>query len=373
MNKRLLGFFVIIVTLLSITVLTSCNILTKPSNKSKPFNNEPTSIRIIDMENREHILNTPPERIVAIGSALRLYTYMNSTNDLVGVERGQQSPETGRPYIIANPELLDLPIVGEGFPADPDPELLISLAPDVIIAGDIFDLERIEQLQRQINIPIIVVTCGSSAVFDKEMYQSLEIIGQIIGKEDRADNLIAYMEDCKNELYELTKDIPNDKRPSIYVGGLSHKGTHGIESTSGNSPVLNVIGANNVADDTGKTDSIMIDKEQLIKWDPDILIIDENGLSIVMDDYKKNHDFYKSLSAVKNKNVYGQLPYVSYYNNIETAMADIYYLGKILYPEEFKDIDPIKKADEIYTFILDMPLYNIMTDKYGGFKQISLE
>ncbi len=47
------------------------------------------------------------------------------------------------------------------------------------------------------------------------------------------------MEGCKNELLNLTKDIPEDKKLSIYIGGLSYKGVHGIESTSGNSPVLN--------------------------------------------------------------------------------------------------------------------------------------
>ena len=44
-----------------------------------------------------------------------------------------------------------------------------------------------------------------------------------------------------------------------------------------------------------------------------------------------------------------------YYNNIETALADIYYVGKVLYPEQFADIDPVEKADEIYSFSWDSP------------------
>ncbi len=87
---------------------------------------------------------------------------------------------------------------------------------------------------------------------------------------------------------------------------------------------------------------------------------------------KKNPDYYNALSAVRNGKVYGQLPYISYYNNIETAIADAYFLGKILYPNEFKDIDVIEKADQIYTFMLGKPLYNIMAEKYGGYKQIDL-
>ena len=90
------------------------------------------------------------------------------------------------------------------------------------------------------------------------MYKSLEIIGKIVQKEDKAEELIEYMEGCKNELLNLTKDIPEDKKLSIYIGGLSYKGVHGIESTSGNSPVLNIIGARNVVDELEKTGSIMI-------------------------------------------------------------------------------------------------------------------
>ncbi len=54
-------------------------------------------------------------------------------------------------------------------------------------------------------------------------------------------------------------------------------------------------------------------------------------------------------------------------------MADIYFLGKILYPKEFKDIDPVEKADEIYEFILGVKLYDEMAKKFGGYIEIDLE
>ena len=372
MKKKLSMLLAIMIFVMSI--LSGCTQTKELVNVEGEVDNDSlNSIEITDMAGRNVVLEGPIERVVAIGSALRIYTYVNGTEKLVGVEKGQQSTKTGRPYIIANPNLEELPLVGEGFPANPDPELLMNVNADVIIAGDILDVNQIEELQKKIGVPIVVIGCGSSAVFDQDMYDALTIIGKVVGKEDRSEELIEYMEGCKTELINLTKDISEDKKPSIYIGGLSYKGVHGIESTSGNSPVLNVIGAKNVVDDIGKSGSVMIDKEQLIKWDPDILIIDENGLSLVKEDYQKNPDYYNALSAVKNGKVYGQLPYVSYYNNIETAMADIYFLGKVLYPSEFKDIDVIEKADEIYTFMLGKPLYNIMAEKYGGYMQINLE
>lgn len=373
MKKKISILLTII--LLSMSVLSGC---TQSGNNQDHKENlteasNTNTLEITDMAGRDISLEGPIDKVVVIGSALRLYTYINGTEKLAGVEKKQQSPETGRPYIIANPELENLPIVGEGFPANPDPELLIEADPDVIIAGDILDVAEIEELQKKIGIPIVVVSRGDSTVFDEDMYKSLEIIGKIVEKEDRAEELIDFMEDCKAELTDLTKDIPEDEKPSIYVGGLSYKGNHGIESTEGDSPILNTIGAKNVADEIGKSNSIMIDKEQLVKWDPDILVIDENGLALVKEDYKKNPEYYKELAAVKNGQVYAQLPCTSYHKNIETAIANIYFLGKVLYPEEFKDINVIEKTDEIYTFMLGEPLYDIMAEKFGGYIEIDLE
>lgn len=359
-----------------LAIILACSLFAGCSGSADPAGSQNSAgadvIEFKDMGGREIKLEGDIERVVAIGSALRLYTYVAGTDKLVGVEKEQQNIESGRPYIMANPSLKDLPIIGEGHPADPDPELIIQVEPDVIIAGDIMDKASLEKLESKTGVPVVIINCGSTAVFDPNTYQAIRIIGKVIGREDRAQEVVNFMENCKQELADLTKDLPEEEKPTVYVGGLSHKGMHGIESTAGQSPLLTAIGAKNVVDELGKKSSIMIDKEQLIEWDPDILIIDENGLSIVMDDYRKNKDFYNSLSAVKNGKVYAQLPYVSYYNNVETAIADIYYVGKILYPDAFKDIDPAAKADEIYNFLLGQPLYSAMSERFGGFKQITL-
>ena len=129
------------------------------------------------------------------------------------------------------------------------------------------------------------------------------------------------------------------------------------------------IGAKNVIDETGKSGSLMIDKEKLLSWDPDILFLDAGGYSIVREDYKKNPAFYESLRAVKNGQVYNQIPFNNYTTNIDTAFADSYYAGKIIFPQQFQDIDPIKKSDEIYQFLLGKPLYAEIARDLGGFIQ----
>jgi iron complex transport system substrate-binding protein len=61
------------------------------------------------------------------------------------------------------------------------------------------------------------------------------------------------------------------------------------------------------------------------------------------------------LEAFKEGRVYGTLPYNYYHTNIAVALADAYYIGKVLYPDKFKDVDPEKKADEIFQVFLGKP------------------
>lgn len=357
--------------LLSTALLTGCG---KSAAEGQTSGSEAATrdIQIVDLANRNITLPALPEKIITLGSSARMYTYIAGTDKIVGVEKKHQDIGSARPYILAYPELADIAMVGEGFPTAADPELILALEPDVILAGDL-DMTEVQDLEQKTGIPVIVLSTGDDVIFDKSLYQSLEIIGQITGKTHRAEEVIAYMEDMKSDLEDRTKDIANTDKPSVYVGGLSYKGNHGIESTAGRSAMLDIIHANNIADEIGSSGSIIIDKEKLVDWDPDILIIDENGLSLVMEDYAKNPNYYKSLSAVARGQVYGQLPYISNYNNIETAMADVYYVGQILYPEAFKDIDPAEKADEIYQFMLNQPLYSKMQEKFGGYIKITLE
>ena len=366
-NRKTAAILVMSVLVLFLTATGRTG--TASSNKAA----EPSgTVEITDMAGRQIKLNGPPDRIIAIGSALRLYTYVAGTDKLVGVERKQQSVATGRPYIMANPSLEDLPLIGEGHPDDPDPELIMQAAPDVIIAGDIMDIKSLELLQQRTGVPVAIISQGTGTLFDDILYRAVRIIGDITGKRDRAGDVVRYMEKCKAELVGLTRDIPEQKKPGIYIGGLSHKGVHGIESTACRSDVLMAIGAKNVADELNATASVMIDKEKVIQWNPDILVIDAGGLNVVKQDYAKTPVFYNTLSAVKNGKVYCQLPDVAYYRNIETAIANIYFLGKLLYPGEFKNIDPERKADEIYLFMLGKPLYDKMAGLYGGFTVISL-
>jgi len=359
----------IIIAMLALTMilLAGCG-----GNSGEQKAGKPESLVVTDLAGRQVEITVPVEKVTAIGpGALRLVCYVGAAGKVVGIENMEKQWSTGRPYIMAYPELLDLPVVGQGGPdSTPDPEMLISVDPDVILVAYLVDTAKANELQSKTGIPVVVLSYGQLGTFDAEIFESIALIGEITGNTQRAQEVADYIKGCQDDLEERTVDIPEADKPTVYVGGLGMKGTHGIESTQGDFPPLAAINAVNVVDETGTGGSVMIDKEQLLEWDPDIIFIDESGYGMVVEDYKTNPGLYDSLRALKDGNFYGYLPYNYYTTNIDTAIADSYFMGKTVFPDAFEDMDPIEKADEIYEFLLGTAMYEQMAKDFGGFVQL---
>ena len=155
----------------------------------------------------------------------------------------------------------------------------------------------------------------------------------------------------------------------MYVGGIAFNGAHGFLSTDPAYAPLLMVNGNNVAASASVGGQMMIDKEKLLDWKPDVIFVDEASYALVKEDLKD--PVYQSLPAVKNGRVYGVMPYNWYANNYDTVLADAYYVGKTLYPEQFTDVDPALKADEIYTMLDGKPVYGDMKTLFGGFVPFS--
>jgi iron complex transport system substrate-binding protein len=95
-------------------------------------------------------------------------------------------------------------------------------------------------------------------------------------------------------------------------------------------------------------------------------------MDLVNEQYAQNPDFFNSLQAVQNKQVYSQLAYNNNYTNIEIALADAYYAGTVIYPDAFSDINIDEKADEIFEFLLGEKIYSQYVDAGQGFGPLTI-
>ncbi|MBA4396941.1 MAG: hypothetical protein C0394_06110 [Syntrophus sp. (in: bacteria)] len=330
-----------------------------------------------DMAGRSVRAPKSVHRIVALGpGALRLVVYLEVMDRVVGVEEAEKGrfPFAARPYgLAAREKIMALPSVGEGGAGrNPDPESILALKPDIIVAVGL-DAAQVSGLEAKTGIPVLVLNYGDIGVFREEALISLELLGRIVGREKRAADILRFIDDCRGDLQRRSAGSGSLEKPSVYVGGIGHKGRQGLNSTEAGFLPLVYAGGRNVADETGRSGRLFIDREKLLAWNPDVIFIDANGLDLIAADYAANPAFYHALGAVKTGRVYSLFPYNFYGTNIELALADAYFIGKVLYPGRFRDIDPAKKAAEIVLFLAGRPVFNEMNEAYRGFGAVSFE
>ena len=335
-----------------------------------PGENAGNTRTITDGAGRQVNVPEKVESIVCVGvGALRYTCYVGAQDLVVGVEDYEVKPGMSRLYNYVNfDKFKDLPVIGTN--GQPYTEEIIKLAPDVIVMSAYASVEA-DDLQAKTGTPVVVVP-GSDTTLDNGAYETIRIMGQLYGMESRATELTNYLKGIQKDLDDRTKDIPDSEKPSVYVAGVSFKGAHGFEGTEAGYGPFALIHANNLADTTGKTGAFDIDLEQVLSWDPDIIFLDFNGMKLINEDYAKNPDYYHSLTAVQEGKVYSQISFRSSASNLETALADAYYAACVMYPEQFKDVDPVAKAGEIFEKLLGTNPYEDLKEAGYEFRPIKI-
>lgn len=343
-------------------------------------------VKVTDAWGREVVIPENVTRVICSGpGCLRYLVYLEAQDMAVAVDDMEKSRDMfeSRPYYIAHPELKEKPLFGE-FRGHDNPELIVALdpAPQVIFKTYGNMGHDPVELQKKTGIPVVVLDYGQLCIGKKQMDETLLMMGRIIGCEQRAKDVIAFFDETIADLLKRTGDIPEEKRPTCYIGGIAYKGPHGITSTEPAYPPFIFINANNIAAEPKAKDKQLqqttFSVESLVVMDPDKIFVDPstiqggpevNGLCQLRDGAP-----FQVLTAVNKGEIYGVLPYNWYSQNHGSILADAYFIGKVLYPDSFRDIDPVNKADEIYTFLVGKPVYKEMDKSFGGmvFKKIDL-
>jgi len=383
MSKNIVLILGLIGAILTLALSAGCTgtdvTPTAPSGSSE--------LTVTDGFGRTVTVPSPPESVVCSGSGgLRYLVYLGGQDLVVGVDSIEKKDQAieGRPYALAyGSQFKNLPLIGE-FRGKDDPEKILGIGPEVVFktgsTGTAYGTSAAEAdtLQEKTGIPVVAFPYGSlrNDAEKAEMYGGLRVMGQVLEKQDRAEEVIAYIEATIADLEKRTGDIPEAEQKSVYVGGVSSAGAHGIISTEPAYPPFLWVHAKNVAAGMGAAHAD-IAKESLVDWNPDYIFIDAGTIQMESDGAigeLKTDPALQGLSAAKNGRVYGVLPYNFYNVNYETVLADAYFIGKTLYPERFEDVDPVRKANEIFAFFIGKPNFGDLNGQYRniGFTQISV-
>lgn len=326
-----------------------------------------------DMLSRKVQIPEKIDRIIALNAGmLRLVCWLDATDKVCGVEYNERRRNV--PYLYAHPELRKKPVIGTGN--TPEPELLLSLAPDVILSTYISKAHA-DEMQARTGIPVLAIRYGNLDDETDTLFRALEYLGNILDKSERTTFLVDYIRQNIDDLNNRTANVPDGHQPDVYIGGIAYRGSHGITSTEPRYPPFRFLHAENVAGSMGSVmtserdvlTNAFIDKEQLIEWNPDFIFLDMSSTAYSGDELDK--PWASVLSAAKKGNIFTVFPYNWYTINYSTILVNSWYIGKVLYPDRFADTDPEKKAREIYKNILGRDVYDDMVSQFGTCRQLS--
>lgn len=324
---------------------------------------------ITDSAGRTVTIPDTVRSVIALKSGtMRLLSYMKVTHLVSHIEGSEQKRNVL--YLFANPHLRELPVIGAGN--NYDTELLTVAAPDLILATFMSPQEA-DRLQRLTRRPVMLLEYADLGKRREELYETLTLLGDVFHKKERADTLIEYIEASISEGSRRAEQNPGEPG-SAYVGGVAYNGAHGINSTEPDYPPFEILKIINVAaglglrgnSDAPGHEVVFIDPEQLIEWDPEILFLDAAGRQIWQKELEAQ-SLYSRLRALRSGETYTVLPYNWNTTNYENLLCNMWFIGSILKPVSFGDIDVEEKCREVFILFYGNDIYDQAINYYSPF------
>ncbi|MDO5690532.1 MAG: iron ABC transporter substrate-binding protein [Tissierellia bacterium] len=314
-------------------------------------NPTPTPRIVTDLYGREVEIPAEVQNVICTGSgALRVLSYLEGLDYLIGVEEADHGYKTStkRDYAYIYHEIFaKLPLIGKGGGTayTAYPEEIVKLKPDLILST--YQPDAVAQLEKETGIPVVSIRYTSTDFINESFYQSMRLTAEILGLDERCEELLSTIDQYKEDLSSRTIEIPDADKKRVYTGAVTYSGAHGFAGTYANFGPLMAIHGNNVADETGEEGGFDVDLEQVIVWDPQVIFLDPGNMDLVNEEVASNPGFFQNLTAVKEDEIYTMPSFNNYSTNITYCLMDAYYAGKILYPDKFSEIDMEEKGNEI--------------------------
>lgn len=318
------------------------------------------SRQITDMRGRVIAVPAQIDSIVALGAnSLRMLTYFDAVDKVVAVEDAGHAREKTvhdffylATYRIAHPELQELPSIG----SRENHEAIIAANPDIVFSSTV-DVAALNQLQSTLGIPVFAIDADVEISDTDRFLGQFALIGQVLGEEDRAAELVDGIEDIIADLSKRAERVSEPKR--AYAGGMMFYGPADLLRTTGDYAPFDYTNTTNVmpTNPVGNLQPYMTVLEELIRANPDYVFIDSANYGLSRSGYEANQEVLdENVNAFSSRQVYTTLVYKYYGTNWENQIINIYYVGSVLYPDVFADLSPVEKAEEIWSLFFQVPL-----------------
>ena len=261
--------------------------------------------KMVDGTSETVILDHKAERIVAVGP---------NAADLASELAGDSVvASTAAPYQSSN---------GVKQRVALDVKAIAALKPDIVIVEDDDGTTDLVRPLREAGIKVALLRAPKTV---KEVEDQTRNVGQLLGRADKAESLITTMMNYIRDTESLRFARRDDPKKTVAV--YNENGLYGAPDTL-IQDMLKYVNVENAATKAGVKWSYMGKKDDLIKVDPDVIIVPTDvkapgfNRDAVLNSYYNDPDL-KNVKAIKNKKV------VIISN--EAMMAKTYHIGRGIY------------------------------------------
>jgi len=323
------------------------------------------------------------ERIVASGvGALRFVSYLNCSDLVVAVEARESAAYNAKSYMYAyqydNTSNYNRSIGsgGDGLIEYPEQLLKLPEVPQVIIYS-VPSANLTDEQQKYVNdaealgMKVVVIRELDTMLNDKAnglsatFVQQTTLLGKVLDRSTRASELMSFMNVTIADLASRAKNATaSEKDASAYIGSLSYSGAKGFDYSSSSYDPFAILGVNNTV--SGGTSVVyQINVESIMASNPDYIFLDPTGYATFKANWNNGSSSMSSealmaLTAFQEGKAYMTIPFIWYGVNFDNVLLAAYYIGSVMYPTAFSDVDLNKKASEIYTAFVGEDCYESM-------------
>ena len=312
---------------------------------------EKSTITIVDTLGRTVTLPYPVEScIVTDDNVAESVQLIGAADKVIGIE--DSIPERG--YF---PEMSDKPTIGNQF-RGLNYELIVKLKPDVVIMMGYRAAQPEQTLKKLDEIGVKAICIG--VPYPELEPKTIEILGKIFGKEERAKAYLKWRDEKINLVKERLTGLEKDEKVRVYVEMQFNPQSRSLSRRTWgkNYPMQTTLewaSLKNIAEEKFPTFG-EVDLEWVIKENPDIMFLgdwsdgwtgykktDTSIPNSFLESVKAN-EAVKQIKAVKENKVY----VINYMLLGTRAVVGVQYLAKAAYPEKFADIDPEEIHQEYF-------------------------
>lgn len=272
-------------------------------------------------------------------------------------------------FSTAVPELASLPNIESG--KDLNPETLIALHPSVVVAPKDCYNEGIDIYKKieDAGIPVITIDFHEEKLENHK--KSIELMGQLLGKEEKAAEVFDYYKAQQGKVTSKLDKITTPE-PRVYHENAMDPNEMSTSHSSAYmwGSMLNQMRGDVIADGVIEKTAVM-SEEYLLKSNPEVILFtgsywankpDSLRLGFLSDEKTaketlepfKHREGWENLDAIKNNRVYGAN--IGIGRDI-TDFAGFQMAAKALYPDVFSDVDPEANLRDFYDKYMPVKLY----------------